>query len=347
MNDSWAKVVLDSVAPSGVRLTTVELHYWRMIHSEIMTHRDRARNSASSRAVPFYRKGKSRKTAEEIRELSGLVIGEVVPSDTYEYVVPNCTYTRIRQDPFVPEFIGAEQAGMQSGGELSGPAREEVERLILEMRDFCLSRCLRMHELGAHKSIVNRYVEPWSYITVVMTATDWRNFFRLRVHPKAEKHFHKIASQVQQALMASVPRELELDQWHMPYIREGEGEEVGELLLNGVRKREPCLPLPSGFDEHDSHDAATTEVLKRVSAGRCARVSYLTHDGKRDFSEDLRLFEQLIHPKGEDGKEDDAIHASALEHTCRAVADPKYRSGPFRGWHQLRKDYPNECAVEV
>ena len=54
MNLTYAKVVLDSTC-NGKRLITIECKYWRAIHSEIMTHRDRARNAMSSRAIPFLR----------------------------------------------------------------------------------------------------------------------------------------------------------------------------------------------------------------------------------------------------------------------------------------------------
>ncbi|HEV2643681.1 MAG TPA: hypothetical protein VGT98_13280, partial [Candidatus Elarobacter sp.] len=48
-----ARVLLDSVSPAGVRLTTMEARYPRFIHSEVMTHRVFSRNSSSSRAVPI------------------------------------------------------------------------------------------------------------------------------------------------------------------------------------------------------------------------------------------------------------------------------------------------------
>ena len=47
-----AKVICDSISPSGVRLTTLELQYHRFVHSEMMTHRMLSRNASSSRAIP-------------------------------------------------------------------------------------------------------------------------------------------------------------------------------------------------------------------------------------------------------------------------------------------------------
>ena len=48
-----ARVVCDSISHDGVRLTTFECEYPRIIHSELMAHRMLSRNAASSRAIPF------------------------------------------------------------------------------------------------------------------------------------------------------------------------------------------------------------------------------------------------------------------------------------------------------
>lgn len=312
-NESWAKVILDSVSPAGKRIVTVEARYWRAIHAEIMTHRDRARNAASSRAIPFIRFSKD----------------DRMP-------VANCTYSYIQNDYFLPEFIGAEQKGMQSGGELPEPQRSEALEIIDELRQTALASCLKLHDLGVHKSIINRYLEPWSYITVVMTATEWKNFFRLRVHPKAEKHFNKIASQIKDAIDASVPQEVTAGDWHLPYIRPEDREEVRESLGSLNLER-----VPVGEDAERQ-----VQVLKRVSAARCARLSYLTHEGVRSLDADLALFRSLIHPKLENDRDDDVIHASPLEHVAFACGrnNGRARSGPFTGWVQFRKEFCNESV---
>lgn len=309
-----AKVVLDSVSPAGVRLTTVELTYWRSIHCEVLTHRDRARNSASSRAIPFYREGKD---------------GEIVQ---------NCTYSKVANTPFIPEFIGYEQKGMQSGGEITGEDRIRAEQLIHEMRIFNLQKCKELYELGVHKSIINRYVEPWSYITVVMTATNWKNFLRLRDHPKAEKHFQKIARMLREALDRSIPKRLEVGQWHLPYTDVSDWQYLYTISNDLITELLVAGNVMGRFND------PKLEIMKRVSAARSARVSYLTHDGKRSMIDDMRLFSSLIHPKLEDDRDDDVIHASPLENVARSHESGGYVSGPFRGWHQFRKDFPNESV---
>ena len=286
-----AKVIADSINQDGIRITSMECRYWRAIHSELMTHRAFARNAASSRAIPFYRFGHS-------------VTGDSGP-------VPNCTYSMIDNDPFYPLFIGAEQKGMQSGEELSDDKRLQALKIIADMKTYCLQKCLDLYKLDVHKSIINRYLEPWSYITVIITATEWNNFFRLRVHPAAEKHFNLLASLVKEAMTISIPEELTVGEWHLPYITD-------------VERTAPI-----------KYDIAT---LKKISAARCARVSYLTHDGKRDPQSDLDLFAKLIE------RNDDVIHASPLEHVAQASSEYE-QSGPFKGLKQFRKEYANENVV--
>lgn len=295
------KIIKDSIGPCGKRAITMEVTYWRAIHSEMMTHRMFSRNAASSRAIPFY------------REKNGSVI-------------ENCTYSKIKDSGFVPEFLGSEKPGMQSGSELSGDDRDNALELIDAMRKFCLVKCKDLHLLGLHKSIINRYLEPWSYITVLITATEWNNFFRLRCHPAAEKHFQKIARMMKDAIDTSVPMVLQENDWHLPYI-------------------DTPILIRQHLENNNDLDFDWTEGVRRISAARCARLSYLTHNGVRDFDEDLKLFEKLIEPKREDGSLDDAIHASPLEHVLQAKDNPGYRSGNVFGWRQYRGFFPKENMV--
>ena len=104
------------------------------------------------------------------------------------------------------------------------------------------------NEVGYHKQIVNRLTEPFQFIKVVVTATEWDNFFKLRLHEDAQPEIHELARCMLEAMEKSEPTYLEEDEWHLPYILDGERIQV---------------PL---------------EAQKRASVGRCARVSYQNHD---------------------------------------------------------------------
>ena len=288
----WARVVLDSVGPHGVRVVTVEARYWFSVHNELMSHRDRERNAASGRAIP----------AHKTREM-------------------------VDADPFIPEFLGAEQKGMQAGEELDEAARGKATAIIQNLRIETLVAAKKLADLGLHKSVCNRYLEPWMYTTTLITATEWANFFRLRIHPKAERHFDKVARLIREAIRRSEPQQLKVGEWHTPYIRHED--------------------YPSLWQHYDKATPELRNAVNMTSAGRCARLSYLTHDGKRDFGADIELCKRLIDPKHDDGTDDDAIHASALGHVLRCEASPEYLSGPVRGWHQFRKDFPRENVAGI
>lgn len=308
-----AKIVLDSLCPTGKRLSTLCLTYPRIIHSEILTHRDRARNSASSRAIPF-----------------------------------PVMIERIVENPFVPIEWGMEKKGMQMGEQLPPHLAALAEEIWLKARDSAVMWAKALHNIGAtyldglyesggsdrlgglhnicqdgpadpndrsikvHKSLANRITEPWMWITVVMTATEWDNFFRLRCHPDAEVHFQKIACMARDLLADNVPRPVRFDEWHLPYVTGVDREEL-EAQGYGI------------------------EDLKRISTARCARVSYLTHEGKRDPQLDMDLFQRLANGSGWG-------HYSPYEMVAQACRDPHFRSGPYLGWKQFRKEFPLECA---
>ena len=56
----------------------------------------------------------------------------------------------------------------------------------LHMRDQSVDGARRLGQIGLHKQIANRVVEPWMFTTVVCTATEWENAWALRVDPMAQ-----------------------------------------------------------------------------------------------------------------------------------------------------------------
>jgi thymidylate synthase ThyX len=319
-----AKILADSLAPCGKRLTTMEWTYPRSIHSEIMTHRMLSKNSASSRAIP----------TEKLIQ-------------------------RVVDDPFIPEYIGANQKGMQAGEELNDVQKEVARMFWLQGRDQAVENARRLLDLGVHKQVVNRIIEPWMWITIIVSATEWDNVWGLRCHPMAEPHFQKLAYTARDAMAASVPRELKMGDWHLPLvpIDEEDGLSIGrfvaqtalmpvefhmeiglQVLLEGgiPDNRAAVAALGDKIltdDQKARLVAKMTEVMIKVSVGRCARVSYLTHEGKREIEKDVELHDRLV--------VQEPLHASPAEHVAQALVSPE-RSGNFVGWRQYRKTLPNE-----
>lgn len=267
-----AKVIEDSISTGGVRLTTFQLKYPRYIHAEFMTHRVFSRNASSSRAIPA---------------------NKLVEKSLDEMVFP------IRW--------GLNQPGMQANEqELEGDALVMAKLIWKRMAEFCADGVRELAELGLHKQWANRPLEWFGHIEVVVTATEWENFFHLRDHPDAQPEIQELARLMRQAHEESTPIRRAEDPndpfaWHLPYVT---------------------------FNERMSYPIAD---LVRMSTARNARVSYLTHDKQQPVIEnDIALHDRLV------GSE--PIHASPTEHVAYPLANASEWSGNFRGWHQYRKD---------
>lgn len=259
------QVLADSVAPDGHRLTTFVVTFPRFILAEFNTHRMLSRNAASSRAMPISK-----------------VIQQVI------------------DDPFVPEHWGTFKQGMVAGPPLTGDMAVHAAAAWKRAYISALAEATELESLRAHKSLVNRLLEPFMWATVVVSATEWDNFFHLRTAEDAQPEFRRIALQMLDAYSASTPNPIAPWEWHLPFI-----------------------------DVAD-RNAFSTLTLASISAARCARVSYLTHEGNRDTNKDIVLADRLQ----QDG------HMSPFEHPAMCMTSPEPSN--FRGWTQYRKMIPHE-----
>lgn len=253
-----AKIIADSVADNCPRITTLQCRYNRYIHSEVMTHRVFSRNASSSRAIPIER-----------------MIEDVM------------------NDPAIPSHWGSNQKGMQAGVEMPSC---EMEWLMA--RDSAVKYAEMLNSIGLHKQIVNRVLEPFAHINVLITATDWGNFFALRDHEDAQPEIRQLAVGVKDAMDDRDPEWLTLEDWHTPYQ---------EFTGNAV------------FD-------------RKISAARCASVSYKTVDGKpMTPRKALEIYDKLAGG--------DPIHASPFEHIATPCpSNDKALTRNFTGWKQYRSE---------
>lgn len=275
----------------GKRLTTWQLTYPRFVHAELMTHRLFSRNSASSRAIP------SKKMLE-----------------------------MIMNDAVLPVWWGKNQAGMQAREELDLETKEKAIKLWLEARDLMVAKAEEMSALGVHKQIVNRITEPWMFITVLMTATEMDNWWALRCHPDAQPEIKWVADDMYRQYKSNTPQKLEDGEWHLPLIKGNSPEEDDDEAVFQAWDY-----VRDTFGDVTGNHEKVIEILKKVSTGRCARVSYLTHDGKRDIKEDIKLHDRLL----------ESSHWSPFEHVAQAL-DANRWIGNFVGWKQYRKEFSTE-----
>lgn len=302
-----ATVIAHSASPYpyAPALFTMRLRYPKLLHAEELTHR-------------------ILNTSPEQVEIVSVPDGIMYDRDLSR----NASSSRaipvprliddIRRDPAEPLFWGKHQRGMQAAEELTGRELELAKAIWRSNRESCIVDALQLHALGAHKQLVNRLVEKHGHINVVASATNWSNFFALRRHPGAMPEIQHLASLIWEAQQASTPKVLQPGEWHLPFVSE---EEINERDWSDN-------PIP---------------FQVKLSVARCARVSYLTHEGKPpDVEEDLALYERLVGSV--------PLHASPAEHA--ATPDRRINGqwehpeqhGNLKGWRQYRKMLPNECS---
>jgi thymidylate synthase ThyX len=276
------KIVEDSISEAGVRLTTFQLSYPRIIHSELMTHRAFSRNASSSRAIP---------------------VSKMVAS--------------ISVDPFFPLYWGMNEPGMQSRKEVTDAGTLKAAVALWSHGARVAARTATdLYELcGLHKQLVNRVLEPYSFISVIVSSTSYENFFALRCHPDAEPHIQHLAWKMADLYYKGSPPVLcKSGEWHLPYVSAAERE---------------SLPL---------------ETQKVCSVARCARVSYRTHDGANPSVEkDTELYNRLL--GGLEKGDGEPGHLSPLEHQATPLPDGKEVSGNFVGWQQFRQTIPGQAMT--
>lgn len=252
----YAKVIEDSVC-RGSRLTTVEVRFPRFILAEINTHRMFSRSSASSRAIPVEKNIKT-----------------------------------VKENTFMPQVFAANKGGMQAGEPLDDRDNSKAADAWLVGASFAISAAERMLDIGVHKQWVNRMLEPYMWHTALITATEWENFFGLRISEHAQPEARITAERIKEAIDASTPKELKEGEWHLPYVLEE--ERAGK----------------------------TNEELAKMSTARCARVSYLNHDGNKNFEKDIQLYEKLVSQR----------HMSPLEHVARVATVSEMLEHAFFKW---------------
>jgi len=321
-----AKVVADSVSPTGKRLTTLEVVFPRMILSEFNTHRMLSKNSASSRAIPAVKQ--LRKILDYpyvpnyigINE-SGMQASKFLSGDDLKHAQENVYLKRDRAIVgALEDLVGRSYVRSAFGDTLGNvlvngfdeKALESVEHILAYYKNVISDSKKENFEfpegfLNIHKQTINRYLEPFMWHTVVVTATEWGNYFALRIHGDAQPEIALPTELIRDAMDASTPAPLAYGEWHLPFVQE---------------------------DEKHLITSDTIEDWKYVSSGRCARVSYETHDGARDIKKDIELSRDRLLPHG---------HMSPFEHVATPVEDTyEGDTGNFKGWLQFRKTIPFE-----
>ncbi len=262
-----AKIILDSISEVGARLTTMEVVMPRIILAEFNTHRMFSRNSASSRAVSV------KKKIEEARN-----------------------------NPFIPVVWTQNERGMQGKPVVEVPLIQGGEETWLQACESACIMATALDNYGFHKQICNRLLEPFLWHTVLVTATEWENFFEQRCSSLAEPHMEILANAMRDAINKSFPNKLCLGDWHLPYA-----------------------PVKTDVQVYSK------KSLILISAARCARVSYQRHGEETNSFQDIQIGEKLLAAS--------PPHWSPFEHQAQSTGAPNVYYANFKGWLQARHSF--------
>jgi thymidylate synthase ThyX len=290
-----AEIIADSINEKGDRITSFIVTCPRIVLAEFNTHRMLSRNSASSRAIPF------------------------------ETMVK-----KVQEEPFIPIKWQKDHKGMQGTEYEVNPIEIEIKNEVwIQASRDAVRNAKELNRLDTTKQLCNRLLEPFLYHTIIVTATDWENFFALRAHDAAEIHIADLAYKMLKLYNENTPKKLNPGEWHIPF-----GDKMDFTGLTSIGN-ETTIMNPM--------------LRVKIATARCARVSYLNYEGKDDYSADLKLHDRLA----------SMGHWSPFEHCAKAMTPQEMHdnirgnrneiynkvsgwSGNFKGFIQYRKTFVNE-----
>ena len=286
-----AAVLAKSIA-KGITITTFLIDFPRFILAELNTHRAVSKNGASSRAIPV---------AQQIE--------------------------RVKNNPVVPIHFGLNQAGMSADTEVDENTKNKgvYEWLFNANRSVVGAQILQ--GMGVHKQVVNRIMEPYSFMRMVVTATEWDNFFWLRLHKDADPHIAELARVMLHAYQQTPAVVLTEDCWHTPFFAQGFWSPIVE----------------------NAHGITAQEAIEH-SMSCCAQTSYRKLDMSTEKTEAIveRLFNgERCHasPSEHIAKPIEFTHCEPFTEATHIDSSNNLWSNNFKGWHQYRQRISNNVCT--
>ncbi len=298
-----AKVIASSILPSGVRVDTLQLHYWRGIHSELLTHRDFSRNASSSRAIPIQT-------------------------------------MLLRDEAYIPRFK-KNKPGMSPGAYLADEEQIAAEAVWREALEACKKAAATLSAkdgLNIHKQWPNRMLEWFGFIDVLVTSTRWSNWDALRMHPDAQDEIRFLAEDMHAARSNVRPRHLKPGEWHTPYVTEEDEYQLAKMVRD-QRLPDDAREVLSILASCRDLEMVPAQVLLTlaVSAARACRVSYAKLDGSpTTVADDMKRY--LLLAKSAPLHASPLEHQCR----DLTMFDPARLQGNLVGTVQFRKCLPNE-----
>lgn len=306
----YSAVMVQSSSYRGKSIYTLDISFPRAALAEFLTHRVFSKNTASTRAIPI---------KDHINHIRG------------NFYTPQWTKN---------------QGGMQGPlltGEYVQNATTAIQDLfeqVVETVDY-LAGDQELGNCGVHKQDAGRYLEPFSYITLRVTTTQWKNFAWLRVDDAAYPPMQRIASMMLNAIKVADPMELKEGEYHVPSIRRARDPITGVLHYfspdNVELSKEEAIALSmslsaqQSFRKADASDKKTQTVLGKLFNGNKVHASPSEHQATPipHYLEEMQDY-----PSPETWPE-------GVTHMDRKG---EYWSANFKGWIQHRQLLPNHDA---
>ena len=264
-----ATIVADSLGPNGDRVTSILVTFPRFILAELNTHRMLSKNSASSRAIP---------------------LNKVIKSVT--------------NNPFIPIAWQKEHKGMQ-GTEYFTDISEinHLCKLWLEGRDESVMLAEALNIKGITKQLCNRLLEPFMWHTVLITATEFENFFKLRCPQyvgknKTWRSWKEMIKEAEQdtnlsvqdfeklrkaTLLDKLKANVGMAEIHMMALAEAMYDAMNESMPNQLKPGEWHIPYEDKINEMFTIDQLLLDVdgipiSVKIGSIMAARTSYTVVD---------------------------------------------------------------------
>jgi thymidylate synthase ThyX len=303
-----AKIVTDSKDNRGNRITTMLVTLPRFLLAELNTHRLFSRNSASSRAIPF-----------------------------------NKMVQSVQDNPFIPIAWQKEHSGMQGSEYFTDD--KDISWFImnhLKARNQAVERATDANDKKLTKQLCNRLLEPFMYHTVLITATEFSNFFSLRCSQytsdkgeifKSKKDFRKDKNNIEENFHYPITDLGWLNinkgqsEIHMMALAEAMYDVYNESKPKLLNEDEWHIPFNVEIDDIGLYlpipPSATREEVEllqvKIATARCARTSYTVFGENKidkDYKKDIQLFDRLL----------ESGHWSPMEHCAKVMTENEYES---------------------
>lgn len=221
----------------------------------------------------------------------------------------------VEADYFIPSDVRLNEKGMQGYTKVDDDKLVDFQKTLDNLRQIIIGALNRHSDI--HKQHLNRYIIGYSYQDKIITGNrEWFDYFiKLRKADNADPAIIELSKCVETAINESNPKIFSgyKEKWHLPYI----SVEDNNLTL---------------------------EQKIKCSVARCARVSYMNHDGtKPNLEDDLKLYDFL----------EKHFHLSPFEHQATPMmstvelgvtkgvthkdSSGELWSGNFKEWIQYRQ----------